>query len=92
MKKQFQIVVMLNEGLADPQGKAIEDALPTLGFEGVSDVRVGKVVHLTVDGPTEEEIQRRVHGISERVLSNPVIESFWIVAVEDGSDVKVATT
>ncbi|HWC32012.1 MAG TPA: phosphoribosylformylglycinamidine synthase subunit PurS [Actinomycetota bacterium] len=90
MTKQFQVVVMLNEGLADPQGKAIEDALPTLGFEGVSEVRVGKVIHLTMEGPTDEEIRRRVHEISERVLSNPVIESFWIVDVEEGSDVEVA--
>ncbi len=90
MRKQFQVVVMLNEGLADPQGKAIEDALATLDFEGVSDVRVGKVVHLTVEGGTDEEIRRRVHRISERVLSNPVIESFWIVDVEQGSDVEVA--
>jgi phosphoribosylformylglycinamidine synthase PurS subunit len=88
VKREFQIMVMLNEGLADPQGKAIQDALPTLGFDGISDVRVGKHFHLTVEAPTEEEMKRQVREISERVLTNPVIESFWIVDVEQGSDVE----
>ncbi|MGH2724291.1 MAG: phosphoribosylformylglycinamidine synthase subunit PurS [Actinomycetota bacterium] len=77
-------MVHLKEGLADPQGKTLEDALPTMGYTNVSDVRVGKVVHLTVEAETKEHAQGQVKEIAERLLTNPVIESFWIVDVEEG--------
>jgi len=76
-------MVLLNEGLADPQGKAIEDALPAMGWTGVSDVRVGKHFHLTVDAPTYEEAQDRAGEIAQRVLTNPVIESYWLSGVKN---------
>ena len=81
---EFQVMVMLNEGLADPQGKAIEEALPAMGFTDVSDVRAGKHFHLTVEAPTHEEAQERAGEIAQRVLSNPVIESYWLTSVVSG--------
>jgi phosphoribosylformylglycinamidine synthase subunit PurS len=84
VKREFQVMVRLKDGLADPQGKTIEDALPTMGYTNVSNVRVGKVVHLTVDAETEEQARGRVREIAERLLSNPVIEWFWIADVERG--------
>lgn len=70
--------VMLKEGIADPQGQTIERALPALGFTGVDDVRVGKRIRLQVDAPTEEEARKRVEQMCERLLSNPVIESYEV--------------
>ena len=70
--------VMLKEGIADPQGQTIERALPALGFSGVADVRVGKRIRLNVDAANEQEARERVQQMCERLLSNPVIESFEV--------------
>jgi phosphoribosylformylglycinamidine synthase subunit PurS len=67
--------VMLKREILDPQGQAVERALPELGFAGVSDVRVGKHVELTVDDGDAEEAARRV---AEALLANPVIEEFSV--------------
>jgi phosphoribosylformylglycinamidine synthase PurS subunit len=79
---RFEVVVMLKPGLADPQGKAIEDALPTMGWSGVGDVRVGRHVELTVDAESEAEARARAEEIAERLLSNPVIEEHRILTGE----------
>lgn len=70
--------VMLKEGIADPQGLTIERALPALGFSGVRDVRVGKRIRLEVDASDEQEARERVQQMCERLLSNPVIESYEV--------------
>lgn len=70
--------VMLKEGIADPQGQTIERALPALGFSGVADVRVGKRIRLSVDATNETEARNRVQQMCERLLSNPVIESYEV--------------
>jgi phosphoribosylformylglycinamidine synthase subunit PurS len=79
---RFEVVVMLKPGLADPQGKAIEDALPAMGWTGVGDVRVGRHVELTVDADSEAEARSRAEEIAARLLSNPVIEEHRILAAE----------
>ena len=73
---------MLKEGLLDPQGKAVEDALPTMGFAGVTDVRVGKHVQLTVEASDETAARTQVEEIAEKLLSNPVIEDVRVLSVE----------
>jgi phosphoribosylformylglycinamidine synthase PurS subunit len=67
--------VMLKREILDPQGQAVERALPELGFAGVSDVRVGKHVELTVEGGDVESAARQV---AEALLANPVIEEFSV--------------
>jgi phosphoribosylformylglycinamidine synthase subunit PurS len=67
--------VMLKREILDPQGQAVERALPALGFAGVSDVRVGKHVELTVQDGDGEEAARRM---AEALLANPVIEEFTV--------------
>jgi phosphoribosylformylglycinamidine synthase PurS subunit len=79
VKRRFEVLVSLKEGLADPQGKAIEDALPSMGWKQVSEVRVGKHIELTVDADTEEDALRVAYEVAERLLANPVIEDFRIV-------------
>jgi phosphoribosylformylglycinamidine synthase PurS subunit len=78
VKRRYQVFVQLKEGLADPQGKTLEESLPTLGYEGVSAVRVGKHIELTVESDDPEAARAVVEDLSKRVLSNPVIETFWI--------------
>jgi phosphoribosylformylglycinamidine synthase subunit PurS len=79
--------VMLKPEILDPQGKAVQGALPRLGFEGVSDVRQGKRFELEVDGELTEQRLAEIHQIAERLLSNPVIEDFAVhVEAPAGAD------
>jgi phosphoribosylformylglycinamidine synthase PurS subunit len=70
--------VMLKPEILDPQGKAVQGALPRLGVEGVTDVRQGKRFELEVDGELTEERLAKLHEIAEKLLSNPVIEEFEV--------------
>jgi phosphoribosylformylglycinamidine synthase len=82
VKRRFEIVVTLKDGMLDPEGKTIQDSLPTMGWTNVSDVRVGKYIELTVDAATEEEATSLVQEIAQRLLSNPVIEDFHLFSTE----------
>ena len=73
--------VMLKPEILDPQGKAVHGALPRLGLTGVTDVRQGKRFELEVDELTDERLAQ-IHDIAEKLLSNPVIESFEVVVHE----------
>jgi phosphoribosylformylglycinamidine synthase len=70
--------VMLKPEILDPQGKAVQGALPRLGFEGFTEVRQGKRFELTLDGDLTEERLAEVRSVAETVLSNPVIEDFTV--------------
>jgi phosphoribosylformylglycinamidine synthase len=85
MRLRFEIVVSLKDGLLDPQGKAIQGALPTLGWENVSDVRVGKHIELVVEAESEAEARSHVEEMSRTFLSNPVIEDFRVLSSEEAS-------
>jgi phosphoribosylformylglycinamidine synthase subunit PurS len=83
MRRRFEVVVMLKPGMADPQGRAVEDALPTMGWSGVTDVRVGKHVELTVEAESEDAARALVEQVAGRLLSNPVIEDCRILSAEE---------
>ena len=83
MKHRFEVLVSLRPGLLDPQGKAVEGSLPAMGWTNVTDVRVGKHVELTVDAGSEEQARAQVVEMARRLLSNPVIEDFRILAAEE---------
>jgi phosphoribosylformylglycinamidine synthase PurS subunit len=71
-----RVLVRPKRGILDPQGQAVERALPALGFEGVGNVRIGRLIELDVEDP------RRLPEMCERLLANPLIEDYEIV--EDG--------
>ena len=75
--------VMPKPEILDPQGKAVQRALPRLGFSGVSDVRQGKRFELEVDGEVTEAVLGDVHRMAETLLSNPVIEDFRVHVEQD---------
>ena len=83
MKARVAIDVMLKDGILDPQGKTVQESLPSLGFEGVGGVRIGKHIELEVEGDDPQEIASRVEEMTKRFLSNPVIEDFSY-RIEDG--------
>jgi phosphoribosylformylglycinamidine synthase subunit PurS len=68
------VEVQLRPGVADPQGATIERSLPTLGFTGVSGVRVGKCIRFTIDARDEASARAEVDDLCHRFLTNPVIE------------------
>lgn len=69
----IRILIRPKEGILDAQGKAIEAALPALGFEGIGEVRVGRIVEL------EAESDRQLEELCEKLLANPLIEDYEIV-------------
>ena len=68
------VEVTLRPGIADPQGATIERSLPLLGVTGVTGVRVGKAIRLTIDSEDEDEARAMIEDLCARFLTNPVIE------------------
>ncbi|MFE2938788.1 phosphoribosylformylglycinamidine synthase subunit PurS [Streptomyces sp. NPDC059255] len=77
--------VMLKPEILDPQGQAVQRALPRLGFEGIADVRQGKRFELEVAGPVDEAALARIHEMAETFLANTVIEDF-VVKIDDADE------
>ena len=75
-----KVLIRPKQGILDPQGKAVERALPALGFEGVSDVRVGRLVELETDDPDA------LDSLCEKLLANPLIEDFEIELEAESSN------
>ena len=75
-KFSAQINVMPRAEISDPQGQTVERTLPSIGFEGITGVRVGKRITLTVEAPDEESARTIVSNASEKILANPVIEDY----------------
>lgn len=73
--------VVPRKGILDPQGKAIAEALHTLGFSGVADARMGKHIVLDVEAPDDSQAGDAVRDMCERLLANPVTEDFEIAEV-----------
>ena len=71
-----RVLIRPKEGILDPQGQTVERALPALGFEGVKEVRVGRMVELDVPDAT------RIGEMCEKLLANPLIEDYEILVVE----------
>jgi phosphoribosylformylglycinamidine synthase len=68
-----RVLIRPKEGILDPQGQAVERALPALGFGGVSHVHVGRMVELDVDDPSQ------LDRMCEQLLANPLIEDYEIL-------------
>ncbi|MEI2736121.1 MAG: phosphoribosylformylglycinamidine synthase subunit PurS [Rhodoblastus sp.] len=73
-----RVVVTLKNGVLDPQGKAIEGALRSLGVEGVASVRQGKVFDVEIDGQDKAAATANLQAACEKLLANTVIENFKI--------------
>ncbi|MBX5441505.1 MAG: phosphoribosylformylglycinamidine synthase subunit PurS [Solirubrobacteraceae bacterium] len=71
---RVQVLIRPKSGILDPQGKAVERALPALGFDGVSNVHVGRLVELDVEDVSQ------VDAMCERLLANTLIEDYEIVS------------
>ena len=74
-----RVLIRPKEGILDPQGKAVERALPALGFEGIGDVRIGRLVELEADDPA------RLGELCEKLLASPLVEDYEI-EVDGGAE------
>ena len=73
---RVKIFVSLKRGVLDPQGKAIERSLHTLGYQEVREVRAGKYIELELDATSRDAAELRIREICDKLLANPVIEDF----------------
>jgi len=73
-----RVTVTLKNGVLDPQGKAIEGALKTLGFDGVGQVRQGKVFDIELAGADRAKAEAALKEMGEKLLANTVIENFHV--------------
>jgi phosphoribosylformylglycinamidine synthase PurS subunit len=72
MSTRARVLVRPKAGILDPQGIAVERALPALGFEGVANVHVGRLIELDIEDPSQLE------AMCEKLLANPLIEDYEI--------------
>jgi phosphoribosylformylglycinamidine synthase PurS subunit len=89
---QFRVSVHIvpRKGLLDPQGKAVTDALHTLGFAAVGDVHVGRHLVIETDAADAKAAEAQVREMCTRLLANPVTEDYEIAAVQPGTSGKAA--
>ena len=73
MTMRVRVLVRPKDGILDPQGVAVERALPALGFEGVSKVHVGRLIELDIEDPGQ------LSAMCEKLLVNPLIEDYEIL-------------
>ena len=75
---RVRVYVTLKQSVFDPQGQTVTDALHTLGYAAVRDVRQGKYFELDIDATSVEEARRLASEAADKLLANPVIESYRI--------------
>ena len=86
MRFVAHVEISLKPGLLDPQGAAVQGALPALGWTNVGQVRVGKYVRLELESSDRDAAVAQVKEMAERLLSNPVIETFAIRDISEQAD------
>ncbi|HEX2187691.1 MAG TPA: phosphoribosylformylglycinamidine synthase subunit PurS [Longimicrobiaceae bacterium] len=83
---QIEVRVTPRRGILDPQGKAVAGALASLGFEGVSEVHVGRLVVFTLAADGEDRARERAEAMCRQLLANPVTEDYDVrVAALEGA-------
>jgi len=80
---KVRILVSFKDSVLDPQGQTVKNALHTLGYHSIKDVRQGKVFEIDLESVSRQEAQTLIPEIADRVLANPIIEKFsWQVLDE----------
>lgn len=78
---RLEVLVTPRPGLLDPQGKAVHHSLNSLGWDEVSDVHVGKAIHIDITAASEEEALEKVEAMCRKLLANPVTENYEVSVV-----------
>ncbi|HVL81463.1 MAG TPA: phosphoribosylformylglycinamidine synthase subunit PurS [Actinomycetota bacterium] len=77
-----RIEVTLKPGIADPQGQTVERSLPAMGWENVSEVRIGKHLELALEGESLDALREQVDEMCRAFLTNPVMEQYGFTLEE----------
>jgi len=85
-----RVLVRLKPGIMDVQGAAVKRALAGLGFSELTDLRVGKVIDIDLEGRTPGEARARVTEMCRQLLANPILEEYTIETVDDLASREVA--
>jgi len=83
MKYFVYVAIERKEARLDPAGKAIEHALESLGFREIENTRVGKLMRLAIEAPTPEAAREIAESASQKLLANPIMETFSVIEVTD---------
>lgn len=78
MRFRAKVEVWLRHGIADPEGHTVSEAINALGYPGVTEVRMGKVISMSVDAESRDVATHRVFEIATSLLSNPVLEDVMV--------------
>ena len=73
---RVKVEVRLKPGVLDPQGQTVRQALEALGFKGIAEVRIGKLIEVWFNGKDRRTLEKEIKEMSEKVLVNPLIETF----------------
>lgn len=84
MRADVEVFVQLKPGMLDPQGETVENALEAMGYNTLEDMRIGKWITFSIEGPDRATIEGRVDEMCRRLLANPVIERYRFRIDEDG--------
>lgn len=76
-----RVYVTLKRGILDPQGQAVLHALGSLGYSGVKDVRVGKLIELELETTDKSKTETDLKAMADRLLANPIIEDYRVEVV-----------
>src|ERR1700722_143991 len=74
-----RVLIRPKAGILDPQGEAVQRALPALGFEGVANVHIGRLVELDVEDPSQ------IKEMCEKLLANPLVEDYEVQLLDGGA-------
>lgn len=77
-----KVYIALKKGVLDPQGSTIQRSLASMEFQGVQDVRVGKVFEMKIAGASKEAVETQVEQMCKKLLANPVIEEYSFQVTE----------
>jgi phosphoribosylformylglycinamidine synthase len=81
---QAKVYVSLKKGLADPQGSTIKEALESLGYRNLSEVRFGKYIEVRLGAKSKEEGEQKLREMCGKLLVNPIIEEYSYHIEEEG--------
>jgi phosphoribosylformylglycinamidine synthase PurS subunit len=73
---KIRVLVSYKDSVLDPQGQTVRNALLTMGYDFVKDIRQGKVFEIEIEALSEEEIKQIIPELADKVLANPIIEKF----------------
>jgi phosphoribosylformylglycinamidine synthase len=82
MKFAANINVMPKQEISDPQGQAVAQTLPGLGFDSVREVRIGKRIEIVLEAGSQAEAEKMAVAMCDKMLANPVIEDYELEVVE----------